>query len=59
MDLQELNEYINQALIEQLLQNAEDNLLHVYKTIYEKFPSEIADKNWLEFSNFVVRRRSK
>ena len=55
----ELNEYVNEAFTEQLIQNAEDHLLAIMKHRHEKYPTEMNDKEWLDYTYFVCRRRCK
>lgn len=59
MEDEELNKYINNALTAQLIRNEEDHLLSIYKFRQGKYPSEKNDREWLDFTNYVCRRRSQ
>lgn len=50
-------QYVNKAFSEQVIQNYEDQLLAVMKHRQEKYPSEKNDREWLDYTNFVCRRR--
>lgn len=53
----ELNEYVNQAFTEEVIRRYEDQLLGFYKARQEKYPSDKNDKEWLDFTNYVCKRR--
>jgi len=59
MEDEEIQKYVNQAFAEQIIRGYEDQLLGVMKVRQEKYPSEINDKEWLDFTNFVCSRRCK
>lgn len=61
MDLtdEEINQYVNQAFTEEVVQQYENQLLLVMKTRFEKYPTPINDKEWLDYTDFVCRRRCK
>lgn len=54
---EEVNKYVNQALTEQVLMNHENEILSLMKFRNENFPSEKNDSEWLDYTNFVCRRR--
>jgi hypothetical protein len=54
---QQINEYINQAFSEELIRRTEDHLLSILKFRQEKYPTEKNDKEWLDYTNFISRRR--
>lgn len=57
MNDEHLQEYVFEAYVEQLIRNHEDDLLRYMKYRYEKYPSKKNDEEWLNYSNFVCRRR--
>lgn len=54
---EDINKYINESFTEQVIQNYENQILHVMKTLYEKYPCDKYDAQWLNYTNFVYRRR--
>lgn len=54
---EDIERYINQAFTEQVIRRYEEQLLGVMKTRCEKYPTEKNDKEWLDYTNFVCRRR--
>lgn len=54
---EEIQKYINESMIEQLIQDLENNILHIMKFKNNKYPTEKNDSEWLDFTNFVCRRR--
>ena len=54
---QEIQNYVNKAFTEQVIRHYEDQILRVMKHRQEKYPSDKNDKEWLDFTNFVCRRR--
>lgn len=57
MNDEEIQSYINEAFSEEVIRRYEEQLLSVMKTRYEKYPSDKNDKEWLDFTNYVCRRR--
>lgn len=53
----DLEKYFNQVFTEEIIRRNEDEIAAVMKRRQEKYPSEKNDREWLEFSNFVCRRR--
>lgn len=54
---EQITDYINQSFTEDVIRKYEDQLLRVMKTRYEKYPTKKNDQEWLEYTNFVCRRR--
>jgi hypothetical protein len=54
---EELQEYVNKFFSEEVIQQYENQLLSVMKFRYKKYPTEINDKEWLDFTNYVCCRR--
>lgn len=54
---EDIQNYMNNYYIEQCITNAENQLLSTLKQIYEKYPTEKNNENWLKFSDFVATRR--
>lgn len=54
---EQITEHINSFYMESMVKQAEDQLLHFLKMRQEKFPSEKHDREWLEFSDYVCKRR--
>lgn len=52
-----IQEYVNNAFIEQCIINAECALLSFLKLRQEKFPSDKNNEEWLNFSDWVVKRK--
>ena len=61
MDLtdKEINEYVDQAFTEEVIQQYENQILLVMKTRFEKYPTSINDQEWLDYTNFVCTRRNQ
>lgn len=57
LDESAMQKYVTEAFAEQLLRAAEDNVLKIMKQRYEAIPTEKNDQEWLDYSNFVCRRR--
>jgi len=55
----DLEKYVNKVLTEEIIQGCENQILAVMKHRQERYSSEKNDKEWLEFTNFVCRRRRK
>ena len=55
----DLKKYVNQAFTEEVIRGYEDQILSVMKHRQEKYPNEKNNREWLEFTNFVCRRRSQ
>ena len=55
----EIAEYINSALFEQMLQILENDILRILKLRYEKYPTNENDKEWLDYTNFICGKRCK
>lgn len=53
----DLEKYVNQAFTETIIQGYENQMLAVMKYRQEKYPNEKNDREWLQFTNFVCRRR--
>lgn len=53
----QIHEYMNSFYYEFFITQMEDTLLSVMKDRQEKYPSEKNDKNWLDFTDFVLKRR--
>jgi hypothetical protein len=54
---EQIQEYINQVFTEEVLRRYEEKILGVMKTRYEKYPTERNNTEWLDYTNFVCRRR--
>ena len=54
---EEISSYISNYYFEDLVQFYEHCLLQVMKSRQEKMPSDINDKEWLNFTDFVCSRR--
>ena len=57
LDDDEIEEYVNAAYSEQLIQACENQILAILKSRYEKYPTEINNATWLDYTNFICRRR--
>lgn len=57
IDDESLNKYINEALSEVLIRSREEEILYIMKTRQEKYPSERNNIEWLEFSDYICKRR--
>ncbi len=57
MNDKEITTYINEAFSEEIIRRYENQLLSVMKTRYEKYPTDKNDKEWLNFTNHVCKRR--
>lgn len=56
---EDLKEFINLSMTETVIRNFEDQILGALKLFYETYPIEENDKNWADYSEFVVKRRLK
>lgn len=54
-----LQRYIAIAYKEMILRQKEDEILLILKSIEEETPQNAIKDEWLEYSNFIVKRRSK
>lgn len=54
---EQINKYVNEAFTEQVIQGYENQMLSVMKHRQEKYPTEKNDREWLDYTNFVCRRR--
>jgi hypothetical protein len=54
---EEIDLYCNEAFTEMLIQKYENQILAVMKTRQEKYPCDRNDQEWLDYTNFVCRRR--
>lgn len=52
-----LTTYINEAFTEHMIRNHEDKILSIMRIRQKIYPSECSDREWLDFSNYVIRRR--
>jgi hypothetical protein len=50
-------EYINESLTEKMIRDSEDQTLFLMRFRQETFPCEKNDKEWLDYTNIVCRRR--
>lgn len=57
MEDKDIINYINLTYTECFIQQAEDDLLSILKWRSEQFPTEKNDKEWLDFTDFVCKRR--
>ena len=55
----DLQKYVAEALAEQVIRGHEDQILAVMKQLQEKHPSENNDNEWMQYTNFICRRRYK
>lgn len=56
---EDLENYANEALTKEIIWNCENEILKVMKFRFEKYPTEINDKEWLDYTNFICRRRGQ
>ena len=56
---EEIIGYVNAAFSEEVIRRYEEQLLLVLKFRYEKYPTEQNDAEWLDYTNFVCRRRCR
>jgi hypothetical protein len=54
---EEINKYVNEAICEHIIQNYENEILLTLKTRFEKYPTEKNNEEWLNYTNFVCKRR--
>ncbi len=59
MDLtdEEINKYVNEAFTTQVIEMYENQILAVMKHRFDKYPTPFNDKEWLDYTNYVCRRR--
>ena len=57
MNDEEIKTYINEAFSEEVIRRSEDHLLQIMKFRYENYPTKKNDREWLDYSSFVCRRR--
>jgi len=53
----QIEEYVNAAFTEEVIRRYEEQILQVMKKRQEKYPSDQNDSEWLNYSNYVCRRR--
>lgn len=56
---EEMKNYFNVYYTESAIQAQEDVLLRLLKFIYQKYPNEKNNENWLSFTDWVLNRRKK
>lgn len=54
---EQINKYVNEEFTETFIEEYENQLLRVMKIRQENYPSKRNDNEWLNFTNFVCRRR--
>ena len=54
---EDISKYTNEFFCETAIRQLEDDILGIMKYRQEKYPSEINDSEWLNFSNQVIRRK--
>lgn len=54
-----LHKYVNEAFTEELVRNYENYILEALKKRREAYPSEQSDREWLEFTDYVLTRRRR
>ena len=54
---EQINRYVNETFTEQIIQGYENQMLAVMKHRQEIYPTEKNDREWLDYTNFVCRRR--
>jgi hypothetical protein len=54
---EQIQHYINSTLCENAIQFHENEILNVMKVHYENYPTEKNDLEWLNYTNFVCKRR--
>jgi len=54
---EQLQEYVNKSFTEEVILRYEEQILAVMKTRYDKYPTERNNYEWLDYTNFVCRRR--
>lgn len=57
IDEETLKEIVNCTIAEQVIQNAEDQILHCLKTLSEQYPTKENDQAWLDYTTFISLRR--
>lgn len=57
IDQDALDKFVTETVLEDAITLTEDHLLYVLKSRQEQLPSEKHDKDWLDFSNYVCKRR--
>lgn len=58
-DDEQIKNYINEYFSETAIRNSEDELLRILKLRSEIFKKESYDDDWLDFTDFVIKRRLK
>lgn len=53
----DVKKYINDWYSENMIQEFENKILSIMKLRQEVYPSEKNDEEWLNYTNFVCRRR--
>lgn len=59
MDDKEIEQYIDEYYFESILDEFENKILEIYKLRFEKYPTEKNSQDWLDYSNFVCRKRCR
>ena len=57
MNYDKIEKYINEYYMENYICECEERLLYALKMRQEKFPSQKHDKEWDEFSVWVINRK--
>lgn len=53
----EIEEYVNQAVTESVVNYCEESILAILRDSFEKYPTEENSKKWLDYTDWVIRRR--
>lgn len=49
--------YLNETFSEDVIRTFEDQLMSVFKTRAECYPTQMNNQQWLDFTDFVIKRR--
>lgn len=54
---EEIEKYVNMAFSEEILRRYEEQMLTVLKFRQENYPSKQNDREWLEATDYILKRR--
>lgn len=55
---EQIEKYFDEYYFKRRIRELEDEILYVFKKYYEKYPFKENDQQWLDFTDYVIKRRS-